>query len=235
MIGRLSLSWSYVYFCAKQSLSREWNSVQPSLFLVTIIVTSPAFQTLQSAPATSECSDEDQPMPERNVLLSPYGEAGTEEFLKFMVRFRPWTRNLKEEGVNVLMMVIFPPNPISLMVNVKALVFKSSLKKKKCPKSQGSIKIPVLTQKDNFSSISRKGNLQNLQFYLLPCLPPPPQFCKCGRGSQLEGAGEYNFSCFCLASLTNLIPFYKYWQTLCFFCAFQDESDLVPVPTQLTE
>lgn len=31
----------------------------------------------------------------------------------------------------VLMMVIFPPNPISLMVNVKALVFKSSLKKKK--------------------------------------------------------------------------------------------------------
>lgn len=33
----------------------------------------------------------------------------------------------------VLMMVIFPPNPISLMVNVKALVFKSSLKKKKMP------------------------------------------------------------------------------------------------------
>lgn len=29
------------------------------------------------------------------------------------------------------MMVIFPPNTISLMVNVKALVFKPSLKKKK--------------------------------------------------------------------------------------------------------
>lgn len=60
-------------------------------------------------------------------------------------------------------MVIFPSNPVSLMVNVKALVFKPSVKKKKCLKSQGSIKIPVLTQKDNFSSISRKGNLQNLQ------------------------------------------------------------------------
>lgn len=139
-------------------------------------------------------------MPELDVLPPAAGWAVTEEFLMFVVRFRPWTRNVKDEGVNSLMMVIFLPNTVSLMVNVKALVFTPSLKKKS-PKSQCSIKIPVLTQKDNFSNISRKRNLQNLRFYLLP-RPHPTQLCKCGGGSKREGVGEYDFSCFCLASLT---------------------------------
>lgn len=66
-----------------------------------------------------------------------------------------------------------------MIVNVKALVFKTPLEKK-CPKSQGSIKIPVLTQKDNFSSISRKGNLQNVQTYLMP--GPHPRLSSGGGG-----------------------------------------------------
>lgn len=104
------------------------------------------------------------------------------------------------------MMTSFPIQHHQSNGNVKALVFKPSLKKK-YPKSQDSIKIPVLTQKDNFSNISRKGNLQNLQFYLLPHLSPPPQLCKCGGGSKLEGVGEYGISCFCLT--LDLIQFNK--------------------------
>lgn len=94
-------------------------------------------------------------------------------------------------------MVIFPPDTTSLMVNVKALVFKPSLKKKKCLKSQGSIKIPVLTQKDNFSSISRKGNLQNLQFYDPPA-PTPSSALQMRWRQQMGGGGGIRLLMFVL-------------------------------------
>lgn len=84
----------------------------------------------------------------------------------------------------------------------KHLFLNHQLKKKKCLKSQGSIKIPVLTQKDNFSSISRKGNLQNLQIYLPP--RPHPELCKYSGGSKLEEVGEYDISHFCPVSVTIL-------------------------------
>lgn len=62
------------------------------------------------------------------------------------------------------------------MGDMKALVFKSSLKKKS-PKSQDSIKIPKLTQKDTFFKHQQKGELT--EFAISPptpalTLPPPP-------------------------------------------------------------
>lgn len=49
----------------------------------------------------------------------------------FVVRFRFWIRNVKDEGVNSFMMVIFLFNIVSLMVNVKVFVFILLFKKKK--------------------------------------------------------------------------------------------------------
>lgn len=46
-----------------------------------------------------------------------------------VLRYRPQLEILKTKESTVLMMVIFLPDIISLMVNVEALVFKTSLKK----------------------------------------------------------------------------------------------------------
>lgn len=91
-------------------------------------------------------------------------------------------------------MVIFPHNTISLMVNVKALVFKPSLKKS--PKSLGSIKIPVLTQKDNFQASAERGTYRICSFNLLP--RPHSQLCKYSGDNALKWVGECeSLSCLC--------------------------------------
>lgn len=71
------------------------------------------------------------PRPELDVLPSADGEAVTGEFLVLVLRYRPQLEILKTKEIlkTVLMMVIFLPDIISLMVNVEALVFKTSLKK----------------------------------------------------------------------------------------------------------
>lgn len=71
------------------------------------------------------------------------------------------------------MRVIFPPITIRLMVNVKALVFKNRLKKKKKkPKISRQYQNTCADSERKIFTHQQKRNLQNLQPELLP-LPTP--------------------------------------------------------------
>lgn len=148
-------------------------------------------------------------MPVLNVSQLP---RETESPSSLSSDFSPKVGIEKMKSEVVLMVLIFRFNPMYRMVSVKALVFKPSPKKKrggpKGPRSEDSIKIPVLTQKDKISNISRKGNLQNLQFYLLPQLLLPSPARQMWWRQSIGGGGNtaFHVSVLTLGSLSSSQP-----------------------------